>query len=191
MAQKKPTQDKAAEQARQRIKKIKKVGNQKDIDKELMYQGKKTYGAGLRDHLTKEKSTDRLNELSFKNSTIKYLDEARKTHFPHVDSAHVMNNKMFNKVMKAQKSIDSLNVASKNESIAGKAKNYVKKTVKQISSNMSNRTAYELRDSVVDTDPTRISKKQYREKVIRAMDIYNKERQRKIDSLKSLEKRKK
>ena len=80
----------------------------------------------IHDQMFNRKSTDRLKELAFKNSTIEYLDEARKKHFPKVDSAQVMNNDLFKKKMTIQKSIDSLDVDNESKDLWGRYKNSFK-----------------------------------------------------------------
>lgn len=82
----------------------------------------------LKDHLGFGGTDARMQSIAFKNSTIDYLDNARKTYFPDVDSTKVMNNPEFKKYMTNQKKQDSLNVAmSKETSGIGKLKQFVKK----------------------------------------------------------------
>ena len=82
----------------------------------------------MKDHLGFGGTDARTQSIAFKNSTIDYLDNARKKYFPDVDSTKVMNDPQFKKYMTNQKKQDSLNVAmSKETSGIGKLKQFVKK----------------------------------------------------------------
>ena len=82
----------------------------------------------LKDHLGFGGTDARMQSIAFKNSTIDYLDNARKTYFPDVDSTKVMNDPQFNKYMKNQKKQDSLNIAmTKEKTTVGRLKQLVKK----------------------------------------------------------------